>query len=405
MISVEEAKQIVFHQQLKKDFENIDIGACLGRLLAESISADRNMPPYDRVTMDGIAICYKDIERGITSWSLTATQYAGEAPAQLNTPGECIEVMTGAVLPVGCDTVIRYEDLKLVIGEKGEKQFQLIEAIIKFGQNIHYAGSDKKQGDLLLEVGHQIGATDIALLATVGKKTVKVYRQPSVVVISTGDELKQIEDTPEPFQIRASNHVMVEAALKDLGIVADKFLMRDDLEQLKKLLEKCLKQYDIIVLTGAVSKGKADFIPAILNELKVNKLFHGVAQRPAKPFWFGKKENCVVFAMPGNPVSAAVCIYVYLVPYLKKIAGIKTLKSMVRLSEEVSFKPLLTYFMQAKVSQNERGELIATPFHGNGSGDLTNLSYINAFVALPAELQHFETSNYYEAYFIRNFIY
>jgi molybdopterin molybdotransferase len=313
--------------------------------------------------------------------------------------------MTGAVLPNVCDTIIRYEDLEELLLTDGIKQFTLKTETLKCGQNIHVKGSDKKEGEVILKEGQIIGATDIALLATVGKQVVLTYRNPRVVVISTGDELTQIDELPAAYQIRASNHLMIRAALKEIGIKSDVFLMRDDLSQLQAFIEKCLSQYDLIVLTGAVSKGKADFIPAILEKLKVTKLFHGVAQRPAKPFWFGRKEQCLVYALPGNPVSAALCTYVYLLPQIKKMMGIKEVIPYVKVQEEVVFKPSLTYFMQAKVSQNQEGQLIAKPYPGNGSGDLTNLSEVNAFIVLPKDQDRFETSGWYEAYFTRNTIY
>jgi molybdopterin molybdotransferase len=405
MISVEEAKKIIFDQQLKRLQEQVNIDDCLGCKLAEPVLADRDMPPFDRVTMDGIAINFKDFESGIKSWVVVQTQYAGELSTAEISVGQCVEVMTGAVLPNVCDTIIRYEDLEELLLTDGIKQFTLKTETLKCGQNIHVKGSDKKEGEVILKEGQIIGATDIALLATVGKQVVLTYRNPRVVVISTGDELTQIDELPAAYQIRASNHLMIRAALKEIGIKSDVFLMRDDLSQLQAFIEKCLSQYDLIVLTGAVSKGKADFIPAILEKLKVTKLFHGVAQRPAKPFWFGRKEQCLVYALPGNPVSAALCTYVYLLPQIKKMMGIKEVIPYVKVQEEVVFKPSLTYFMQAKVSQNLEGQLIAKPYPGNGSGDLTNLSEVNAFIVLPKDQDRFETSGWYEAYFTRNTIY
>jgi molybdopterin molybdotransferase len=405
MISVEEAKQIILNQHLKRKSELIHFNDCLGRQLCEPVLADRAMPPFDRVTMDGIAIRFSDYERGVKLWTVVKTQYAGEASTIIEMPGECVEVMTGAVLPKGCDTIIRYEDLSELYNDHQEKQFQLLDIKIKHGQNIHFEGSDKKIGEVILSEGQVINATDIALLASVGKLSISVFKNPSIVVISTGDELTKIEDIPAPYQIRASNHYMIAAALKINGFECDQFLMRDDLNQLKELLLKCLPLYDLVIITGAVSKGKADFIPSILNELKVQKLFHGVAQRPAKPFWFGVKENCKVFAMPGNPVSAAVCTYIYLLPFLQKSLGVKKHKVKVEVEAEIIFKPNLNYFMQASIEQNEKGKLIAKPYLGNGSGDLTNLATINAFVELPHDQEKFEIGKLYDAYLTRNTIY
>lgn len=405
MISIEQARQIIFEQQLKMTTECVELESCCGRIIAEPLFADRDMPPFHRVSMDGIAIKYEDFERGIKKWLCIKTQYAGEAAITLNDSGQCIEVMTGAVLPVNCDTVIRYEDLDYNEDEKGEKYFTLKVEQVKLKQNVHAKGSDKKKGEMLIPEGQLLNATDIGLLATTGNTQVLVYKKLQIAIIATGDELTSIHEKPAEFQIRASNSMMIAAALLELGIDSDQYLVRDEIQFLHDILKKSLNQYDVIVMTGAVSKGKADFIPAVLADLKVEKLFHGVAQRPAKPFWFGKKENTLVFAMPGNPVSAAVCLYVYLIPFIKKHLGISDFRLKAKVATEVSFLPQLTYFMQVKLSINKKGELIAEAFQGNGSGDLTNLSEINALLVLPMHEEKFIQDHYYDFYLTRNVIY
>jgi molybdopterin molybdotransferase len=405
MISAAEAKKIVMSQPLALKFETINVDICLGRKLAEDILADRAMPPFNRVTMDGIAINYCDIENGICTWKVVKTQFAGENASSIYTEGTCVEIMTGAVLPLGCDTIIRYEDLELDANDSSNKHFKLIASIIKKGQNIHTKGSDKAAGDLVLKANQIIAPADIAMLATVGKHSILVYKKISVAIIATGDELTGIDTLPNDYQIRASNHNMIAGALNELGVESVKYLMMDDLIKLQDLLEKSLEKFDVIVLTGAVSKGKADFLPSILNKLNVNQLFHGVAQRPAKPFWFGRTAQCIVFAMPGNPVSAAVCTYVYLLPFIKLKMSLNQINYKVNVSEETYFKSSLTYFMQAKVHQTIGGQLVAKPYPGNGSGDLTNLCEINAFVELPQEDEKFTTNKLYDVYFTRNTIF
>lgn len=405
MISAAEAKKIVMSQPLALKFETINVDVCLGRKLAEDILADRAMPPFNRVTMDGIAINYCDIENGIYTWKVVKTQFAGENASSIYTEGTCVEIMTGAVLPMGCDTIIRYEDLELDANDSSDKHFKLIASIIKKGQNIHTKGSDKAAGDIVLKANQIIAPADMAMLATVGKHSILVYKKISVAIIATGDELTGIDTLPNDYQIRASNHNMIAGALNELGVESVKYLMMDDLIKLQDLLEKSLEKFDVIVLTGAVSKGKADFLPSILNKLNVNQLFHGVAQRPAKPFWFGRTAQCIVFGMPGNPVSAAVCTYVYLLPFIKLKMSLNQINYKVNVSEETYFKSSLTYFMQAKVHQTIEGQLVAKPYPGNGSGDLTNLCEINAFVELPQEDEKFTTNKLYDVYFTRNTIF
>jgi molybdopterin molybdotransferase len=213
------------------------------------------------------------------------------------------------------------------------------------------------------------------------------------------DETKNI---PKDYQIRVSNSLMIQAALANINITSKVFMCKDNPEKLTTLLANSLKKYELIIITGAVSMGKSDYIPAILNKLAVKNLFHGVQQRPAKPLWFGKsKQGNVVFAMPGNPVSAAVCTYVYLLPWLKKLGTNNHTINYAKLTEEVIFKPELTYYLQVKISNNNQGELLATPITGNGSGDLTNLTKIDAFMELPSNKTTFSKDEVYPIFYIR----
>lgn len=379
MISVEEAEKIILEQAKGYGSESVSFEHCLNRVLAEDFKADRDFPPFDRVTMDGIAVNYKSIEKGNRSFKIKATQSAGEAPIEIENHDECVEIMTGAVLPDTTDTIIPYEEIEINNGIATITSYS-----ISCRQNIHLKGKDKKQGEVLVEANQLITPTVITIAATIGKQKMDVKKSPSIIIVSTGDELKEISETPEPFEIRRSNDYTMQAALKQLNVNADLLHLRDDKNIIETELNRCIKDYDVIILSGGVSMGKFDFVPAALEKLQVTKLFHKVKQRPGRPFWFGSHASgTLVFAFPGNPVSTFMCFQRYFIPWLKKCLNIKQEKIHAILSEDFSFKPALQYFLQVKLALNEKAELTATPSEGHGSGDFANLLQTDAFMELP----------------------
>ncbi len=394
MISTQEALKIVQDNAFISNTSNVALLESLGKILLEDIVADRDFPPFDRVAMDGIGVNCSTISK---DFLIENIQFAGEPQKTLTDSNACIEVMTGAILPLGCDAVIKYEDIGIQEVE-GQKMAYITIPLkeIKQGQNIHKKGIDRKAGDILLKKGMKISPAEIAIMASVGKNNVLVQTPPRVAVISTGDELVDIDQTPEYYQIRMSNSYMLAAALQNVGIKANRFHLIDDKELLFKHLEQILLSHDVILLSGGVSAGKKDFLPEILTDLGIKKLFHKVAQKPGKPFWFGKTDdNKVIFALPGNPVSTFLCFCKYALPSIK---GTTDKKEFVVLDRDVFFKPDLAYFVPAKTYFQE-GKLMATPFEGSGSADFANLTDCDGFVELPADIQAFRKGEVFE--FIR----
>jgi molybdopterin molybdotransferase len=394
MISTNEALKIVQENAFVPSFSTFPLLESIGKILAEDIVADRDFPPFDRVAMDGIGLNFSNID---SKFIVENTQFAGEPQKSLSNPNACLEVMTGAVLPLNCDTIIRYEDVDIqeVNGQKVAIVTIPLEEI-KQGQNIHKKGIDRKAGDILLKKGTKISPAEIAVMASVGKANVLVQTPPRVAVISTGDELVDIDQTPEYYQIRMSNSYMLAGALQNLGIRANRFHLTDDKELLFKHLEQILENHDVILLSGGVSAGKKDFLPEVLTDLGVKKLFHKVAQKPGKPFWFGKTdEGRTVFALPGNPVSTFLCFCKYALPSIK---GTPDKKEFVVLDKDVFFKPNLAYFAPAK-TYFESGKLMASPFEGSGSADFANLTDCDGFIELSADYQEFKKGEVFE--FIR----
>ncbi|AUC85967.1 molybdopterin molybdenumtransferase MoeA [Polaribacter sp. ALD11] len=402
MISLTQALETVLNSTQDFGIEEIPFMKSVGRILKEEIRADRDFPPFNRVSMDGIAIDYTLFKSGQRAFKIEGVQAAGREQLTLKNPENCIEVMTGAVLPNKANTVIRYEDV-----ETNNGYAKIIAEGIFDAQNIHSKGKDGRSGDLLIEENTRISAAEIGVLATVGKSFVKVAKQPKVMIVSTGDELVGVDETPLEHQIRRSNVFTLVSLLERLNIPSETAHITDDKSALKAKIKAYLKEYDVLLFSGAVSKGKYDFLPEVFDDLGVEKLFHKVAQRPGKPFWFGQKtflstgdsnleaidkyhKNTIVFGFPGNPISTFVNCLAYFYPWYYKSVGVETKQEMAVLGEDVSFRPNLVFFLQVRL-QIENGELIAFPVSGNGSGDLASLVKTDAFIKLPNDKTEFKS--------------
>ena len=384
MISVANALQTVLKSSQNLGVEEISFLKSSGRILKEEIFADRDFPPFHRVSMDGIVIDYTSFKNGQRAFKIEGIQAAGSEQIALLDVKNCIEVMTGAVLPNKANTVIRYEDVAI---DNGIATIN-IDAVIK-GQNIHAQGKDGKAGALLIQENTKISAAEIGALATVGKSFVKVGKQPKVMIISTGDELVGVAEIPLAHQIRRSNVFTLVSLLQRLHISSETAHITDNKSILKSKIESYLKEYDVLLFSGAVSKGKYDFLPEVFEELGVKKLFHKVAQRPGKPFWFGQTGTCSVFGFPGNPISTFVNCLAYFYPWYYKSIGIELKEETAILAEDINFKPNLAYFLQVQLV-SENGQLMAYPSTGNGSGDLASLVKTDAFIQLPSDKIEFK---------------
>ena len=389
MISVQEAQKIVLKNSLDFGSEKIPFIKSVGRVLKEDILADRDFPPFNRVSMDGIALDYTSFKNGERAFFIEGIQPAGSPQISLSNNKNCIEVMTGAVLPANTNVVIRYED---VLIEHGIAKIQIEE--VSYFQNIHEKGKDRKEGDILIQKNKRIAASEIGVLATVGSSKVMVAKQPKVMIISTGDELVGVNETPLDHQIRMSNVYTLVSLLDRLHVSSKTDHISDDKPILKKKIKEYLKEFDVLLFSGAVSKGKFDFLPEVFKELGVEKLFHKVSQRPGKPFWFGQKKACRLFAFPGNPISTFANCLAYFYPWYFKSLGVNTTEETAILTENVSFKPNLTYFLQVKLT-HKNGHLLATPIKGNGSGDLASLVNSDAFIQLPKDKNEYKKGENY----------
>jgi len=396
MIAVEEAKNIILNSTQDFGVEEIPFLKSVGRILKEAVFADSDFPPFNRVAMDGIAINFQQFKNGQREFKIEGIQAAGSEQISLKNSENCIEIMTGAVLSENTNAVIRYEDLEINNGFATILQEGICDA-----QNVHSKGKDKKQGDILIHKNIIISAAEIGVFATVGKSKVLVAKQPKVLIISTGDELVEVDEIPLPHQIRRSNVFTLVSLLERLHIEAETAHISDEKSVLKVKIEGYLKEFDVLLFSGAVSKGKFDFLPEVFEELGVQKLFHQVAQRPGKPFFYGKTDSCNVFGFPGNPISTFVNCLVYFYPWFYKSVGLQIKEETAILSENVNFKPNLTYFLQVKL-ENKFGQLVAVPILGNGSGDLASLVNADGFIELPKSKSEFKKGEFYTLIRYRN---
>lgn len=317
LIPVTEAEAIIRRHLTSAATEIIPLAKAQGRYLRQDIIADRPLPPFDRVMMDGIAINHASLASGNTRFLITGTQAAGAHALTLQDPCNCIEVMTGCVLPHGCDCVIPIEQC-----DRSDDTVTLHqEANPQIDQHIHSAGSDTTAGEILLKSGMQIGAPELSIAASVGATALQVSALPRILIITTGDEVVAPDDTPLPHQIRRSHAIVLQALITTmhLGIVENQHV-RDDPEALAPIIAKALNTYDILIMTGGISRGKFDYVAPVLTELLGKPHFHGIAQRPGKPMAFWKSpDSPLVFGLPGNPVSVMACAIRYLAPALEEI--------------------------------------------------------------------------------------
>lgn len=378
MIPFSEAFRLLIASAPVAEREMIGIEMAAGRVLRQDVRADRAFPPFDRVMMDGFALRAADLRMN-RSFRLTGSAPAGQPAATLSAaPWSCLEVMTGAPLPIGADCIVPVE----MTSSSGEGAIRISESFeFAPGRFIHPAGSDAAAGEILLESGTLLGSREIGVAASCGAASLQVSRMPRIAVIATGDELVGVDEIPAAHQIRQSNAHAIRSALQRAGYPPCQIgILRDEPGE-AAMLRQSLRQCEWLILTGAVSKGARDFIPALLDSLGCTRLFHGVSQRPGKPAgcWIGPDQQ-LVMALPGNPVSALTGLHAFVLPALAAASG-RPLREPRRLvsSESIEGLPGMTHHLP--VALDDAGGFSPAPT-GN-SGDFIGLLRSDGFVTLP----------------------
>ncbi len=379
LIPYPNALEIVLANAYSFGEEIIDIDISLNRVLAEDIYADRNYPPFNRSAMDGIAVAIRDIDNGVNHFTIIETIYAGQSSNLILKPGQCFKIMTGAAVPLCADAVIRVEDI-----EVNQQIASILANDVHLFQNIAIKGQDLKDSELAISINTKITPPVIGLLATIGKSKIKVNKLPRVALITTGGEVKDINDEVSIVQIRNSNQHLIKALLKQNNIQS---VFCQHIIDNEKLLFDGIKKYldvDILIICGGVSAGDADYVPAVLNTLGVKKLFHKVAIKPGKPIWCGKKQNgAMVFALPGNPFSCLVTFKIFIEPYINKCIGLsqKANKTLPLNNHRIKKTKFDEFFPVIIHQENKTLNSVAI----NGSGDIRLGLQANALALHPTK--------------------
>jgi molybdopterin molybdotransferase len=373
MITFQEASDIVTRSVRQTDSETIPFDQVLHRILDEDIISDINMPPFNRSAVDGFACHLSDLHEELDVVEVIA---AGREPVQEVGAKQCSRIMTGAIVPGNCDMVFMIEDSELLAGGKVKYTGS------KPKSNISLKAEDIRVGQTVLERGKLIQPQDIALLATVGHVMVKVKKRPVVAVISTGDELIHPSGFPVKSQIRNSNAYQLCAQIQRAGGVAVNYgIAPDDEASTFELINRALKENNLVLITGGVSVGDFDFVPAVLRRAGVSILFDKVKVQPGKPTTFGVHQNALVFGLPGNPVSSFVQFEMLVRPLLNLMMGYTWVPQETILPMGVRFERKSSDRLGLiPIAINRNKEVIPVEYHG--SAHLASLSYAEGIIEL-----------------------
>lgn len=381
-VTPRQAEALIGAHLARLPIESLPVAQCAGAVLRENVYAERDQPPFDRVAVDGVALDSQAIRQGRLGFTVQDTHDIGSAQLVLHSAAHCIQVRAGAMLPAGCDTVVPGES---VHGADGRAQFESAAVAVPW-RHVQRRASEQTQGALLLADGTALRAPEIAIAASAGMARLRVSGQPAILVVSTGSELVEPGDPLQPHQIRRSNAYALMAALRQRGFsrVADDHLP-DHERILLERLQVHLHTHDVLVLSGGLSPGRGDLLPKVLQQLGVQRLFHGIAQRPGEPMWFGTTTDArAVFALPGNPVSTLVCLARYVLPALYAAMGLRRESSeKLALAGPCEWDARLTGYLPVRVHHDDWGRPWATPHPTSGAGDYGSLASTDGFVELP----------------------
>ena len=316
MISVEQALQLILEQTWPATGESVSLAESDGRVLIEEVLSDLDSPPHDKSMVDGYAVLRSDLESLPVKLRVQEEVTAGQVPQAPLQPGLATRIMTGAPVPAEAEAVVMVEQTQTSSDADGIEWVEIAEVRLPESGNIMLQGTSLRAGEVILSAGRTIRPLEIGLLAEVGRHQVQVSLVPSVAILSTGNELVDVDQSPQAGQIRNSNGPLLNALVQRAGAKPVPLgIGRDDLDDLRQLVAQGLQE-DVLVLSGGVSAGVLDLVPQVLQELGVEQIFHKVNLKPGKPLWFGVNADTqtLVFGLPGNPVSSLVCCELFVRP-------------------------------------------------------------------------------------------
>ena len=375
MISVEQALKTIDENVSVAKAIQMNLSKALGYVLAEDITSPMDMPPFPQSAMDGYAVKLN----GTNTFNLVGEVKAGDGHEPQLNQGEAIRIFTGAPVTASADLVVRQEDCNVV------ENVLEVNPLPKTGANIRPKAEQTVSGDIALRKGQAINAAAIGYLATLGITEVSVFPKPKVAILVTGNELVAPGQELNYGQIYESNAIMLQSALTNYGIEqSDVYRVKDDYESTRDELSKMLSSYDVILCSGGISVGDYDFVGKALIELDVKEIFYKIKQKPGKPLFFGKKENALVFALPGNPAAALTCFNVYVIKALNLLTG-KRPQGLVRIKKNIttdfSRKGDRAQFLKGSICGNE-----VAIMEGQSSAMLHTYALSNTLVFIPLEM-------------------
>ena len=383
MITVDNAIASVLEHLPAPRIEEIGIEQALGRVLARTIIADMDVPPFHRSAMDGYAVRSEDVRGRVpVALRVIGEVRAGGGSELCVGAGEAASIMTGAPVPAGADAVQMVERTET----NGASQVSILDRVAK-GSNVVPCGFEARKGDPVLESGRTLGPSELAVLATFGHARIPVWARPTVALISTGDELVEIDAIPSADQIRNSNAYSLSGQLKQLAIEPQYLgIAPDEKAELRNMIRAGLEK-DVLLLTGGVSMGEYDFVTEIFVELELDIVFTKVAMRPGKPTVFARRGDQLVYGLPGNPISTYVAFENFVRPALGRMCGyhqpeLPRIRGALR--REMKQKRGRTSFLPAWIIC-EDGEWTIDPIRWKGSADIIGFSRANGMVVFPSE--------------------
>lgn len=386
-ISTETARRRILEAVAPLDSnERVHLRAALGRVLAADVASPFAVPGHTNSAMDGYAVAGASLPAsGTGELTVAGSSFAGHPFAGLVQSGQCVRIMTGAVMPDGADTVLPQEHV-----EKVSEHVIRVDDRHRTGQNVRQAGEDIREGDVVLRSGHRLTPSDLGLLASLGVGEVAVTRRPRVAFFSTGDELRSIGERLDPGEIYDSNRYTLYGMLTGLGAdLIDMGVVPDTPDATLAAFRRAAANADVVITSGGVSVGEADYIKDSVTALGSID-FSKVAMKPGRPLTFGRIGEAFFFGLPGNPVSVMVTFYLYVQPALRRLAGESAVEPLIlraRCESKLRKKPGRTEYQRGILSADAAGDLVVARTGPQGSGILTSMAQANCFIVLPADLE------------------
>ena len=383
VLSVEDAKELVIESTTVLETHEVFLEQSLGLVLAQDIISPIDLPLFTNSAVDGYAIRSSDlIATSPVHLKVVDTIKAGEFPDFSLGIGEAAKIMTGAPVPSGADSIVMIEDT-----EDQEGVLHILEEV-RPKDHMRFQGEEIRKGEIAIKSGTELNPAAVGFIAEMGIKKIKVYRKPKLAMVVSGEELVSPDKDPSPGKIRDTSSIILSTAiLQDFAEQLSVERVKDDIADMRDKFMNALEQSDVVIITGGVSVGEYDYVKGVLEEIGIQRIFWGVSQRPGGPLYFGKKEDVLVFGLPGNPASALVCYYEYVRAAINKMIGKQDLFLFTieaTLLEEIRKKPGKTNFIRGKLITNN-GEYNVKPSGSQGSHILKSFALSNCLIVVPKD--------------------